>query len=75
MANNSSVAFHFCSVYLNEATECVFFMSFGRSFQARIVDGKRELENKCALCNSEYLQHSEGYMYKGGTMSERYLGQ
>ena len=38
-------------LYLNEATEGAFFMSFGRSFQARIVEGKKELENKlvCTL--------------------------
>ena len=42
------------------------------------MEGKKELEiSWCALCNSEYFQHSEGYMYvvvsciRGGTMSER----
>ena len=36
---------------LNEATEGAFSMSFGRSFQARIVEGKKELEKKlvCTL--------------------------
>ena len=37
--------------YLNEATDGASFMSFGRSFQALTVEGKKELENKlvCTL--------------------------
>ena len=33
-------------LYLNEPTDGASFLSFGRSFQARTVEGKKELENK-----------------------------
>ena len=38
-------------LFLNEATDGAFFMSFGRSFQARAVKGKKELKNQlvCTL--------------------------
>ena len=32
-------------LYLNEATEGAIFMSYGRSFQVRIVEEKKELES------------------------------
>ena len=53
-------------LYLNKATEGALFMSFGRSFPTRIVEGNMELENKIvANRNSDTFQHSEGdYMYK-----------
>ena len=34
------------SGFLSEPTDGASFMSFGRSFQARPVEGKKELENK-----------------------------
>ena len=39
------------TLYLNEPTEGVSIMSLCRSFQARTVEGKQELENKlvCTL--------------------------
>ena len=39
------------NLYFNEPTDGASFMSFGRSFQARTVEGKKELENKlvCTL--------------------------
>ena len=38
-------------LYLDEPTDGESFMSFGRSFQARTEEGKKELENKlvCTL--------------------------
>ena len=53
-------------LYLNEATAGASFMSFGRSFQTRTVEGKKQMENKFVCTHSVILasnfQHSEGYM-------------
>ena len=36
-------------LYLNKATKGVFFMSFGNSFQARIVEGRKESVHSVVL--------------------------